>query len=55
MKLQLVGQMAVIGRKFKQFSGEKFSDWQWFLLLYLAGTSALLLLATLLKFAMKLI
>ena len=55
MKLQLGGQMAVIGRKFKQFSSTNLSNWQWFLLLYLAGTVALLLLATLLKIAMKLI
>jgi hypothetical protein len=54
MKLQLIGQLAVIGRKFKQFSDEKFNNWQWFLLLYVAGTCALLLLVTLLKVAMKL-
>ena len=54
-KLQLVGQMAVIGRKFKQISSAKLSNWQWFLLLYVAGTGCLLLLVTFLKVAMKLI
>lgn len=54
-KLQLVGQMAVIGRKFKQISSSKLSNWQWFLLLYVAGTGCLLMLVTLLKVAMKLI
>lgn len=54
-KLQLVGQFAVIGRKFKQISSAKLSNLQWFLLLYVAGTGCLLLLVTLLKVAMKLI
>jgi hypothetical protein len=54
MKWQLVGQFTVIGRKFKQFSDEKLNNWQWFVLLYVAGTCALLLLVTLLKVAMKL-
>ena len=54
-KLQLVGQMSVIGRKFKQISSAKLSNWQWFLLLYVAGTGSLLLLVTFLKVAMKLI
>ncbi|RVU41974.1 hypothetical protein EOE67_01940 [Rheinheimera riviphila] len=53
--LQLVGQISVIGRKFKQISSAKLSNWQWFLLLYVAGTGCLLLLVTFLKFAMKLI
>lgn len=53
--LPLVGQMAVIGRKFKQFSSVHLKPWQWFLLLYVAGTGVLLLLVTLLKVAMKLI
>ncbi len=53
--LQLVGQMTVIGRKFKQFSSVNLKPWQWFLLLYVAGTVGLLLLVTLLKVAMKLI
>ena len=53
--LQLVGQMAVIGRKFKQISSANLRPWQWFLLLYVAGTGGLLLLVTLLKVAMKLI
>ncbi len=55
MKMQLVGQVAVIGRKCKQFSEEKLSTWQWFLLLYVAGISSLLLLVSLLKVAIKLI
>lgn len=54
MKLQLVGHLTVIGRKFKQFTDRKLCDWQWFLLLYVAGTSALLLVVTLLKITMKL-
>ncbi|OBP14179.1 hypothetical protein A5320_16180 [Rheinheimera sp. SA_1] len=53
--LQLVGQMSVIGRKFKQISSAQLSNWQWFLLLYVAGTGCLLLLVTFLKVAMKLI
>lgn len=53
--LRLVGQMTVIGRKFKQFSSVNLKPWQWFLLLYVAGTGVLLLLVTLLKVAMKLI
>jgi hypothetical protein len=54
-KLPLAGQIAVIGRKFKQFFGANLSSSQWFLLLYVAGFGSLLLLATLLKVAMKLI
>lgn len=54
MKLHFVGQLTVIGRKFKQFSGAHLNSWQWFLLLYVAGTGALLVLVTLLKLAMKL-
>jgi|GEM_PF-6498929 len=53
--LQLVGQIAGIGRKFKQFSGTNLKSWQWFLLLYVAGTGCLLVLVTFLKVAMKLI
>ena len=54
-KLQLVGQMAVIGRKIKQIPAAKLNNTQWFLLLYVAGFSSLLLVVTLLKVAMKLI
>lgn len=55
LKLSLVGQMAVIGRKIKQISAANLSNTQWFLLLYVAGFSSLLLVVTLLKVAMKLI
>lgn len=54
-KLLLVGQIAVISRKCKQFSAANLSNAQWFLLLYVAGFCSLLLLVTLLKVAMKLI
>lgn len=53
--LRLVGQFTGIGRKFKQFSGTNLKSWQWFLLLYVAGTGSLLLLVSFLKVAMKLI
>lgn len=55
LKLPLVGQMAVIGRKIKQIPAAKLNNTQWFLLLYVAGFSSLLLVVTLLKVAMKLI
>ena len=54
-KLSLDGQIAVIGRKIKQIPSANLSNTQWFLLLYVAGFSSLLLMVTLLKIAMKLI
>jgi len=51
----LVEHLAVIGRKCKNFFDTRLGSGQWFLLLYLAGFGCLLILATLLKVAMKLI